>query len=267
MFIPSATRRTSRDVGQRVAALVEHDRDRQRAVVQAAVALACRRGQRLLDQLDAERLELGYELDGRVDRPGLVGVDADQRVRRLRPDSPHPFEVAGPADLDLERVVGGGARLLGGRCPRSCRSRSCSSSAAAPGRGRGCATAAGRRSCRAGRAARRRSRTWRPSRRGALRCGRASPRSRAGRRRAAAPPARGTPSRLRSTRRSARRARPRRSRPGRRGGSPPGRPASACPRCARSRTARSTRARTRGCSSASRPAYPTPCGCGHRLRR
>ncbi len=64
------------------------------------------RRQRLLDQLDAERLELGHELDRRVHRPGLVGVDPDQGVRRLGAHRADALEVGRAAHLDLEGVVG-----------------------------------------------------------------------------------------------------------------------------------------------------------------
>ena len=72
--------------------------------MELGVAVAVGGGQRLLDQLDAERDELRHELARRLHRPRLVRVDADQRAGRLVAHDPHALEVAGAADLDLERV-------------------------------------------------------------------------------------------------------------------------------------------------------------------
>ena len=71
------------------------------------VGLRRRGGQRLLDQLDVERDQLGADVAGELDRPGLVGVDPDQRVRRFAANGPHPLQVVRAADLDLQRVVAG----------------------------------------------------------------------------------------------------------------------------------------------------------------
>ncbi len=108
--------------------------------------------QRLLDQLDVERDQLRADVARELDRPRLVGVDADQRVRRLAADDAHALQVVGTAHLDLQGVVAGGPPGPVGRplhrvdADRVRRGRD-----RRPGRARGSATAAGRRACRPGR--------------------------------------------------------------------------------------------------------------------
>ena len=62
-----------RDVGERVAVLVDVDRDRRARLQLRAVRIAC--GERLLAVLDAERRELRQHVERLVERPGLVHVD------------------------------------------------------------------------------------------------------------------------------------------------------------------------------------------------
>ena len=59
--------------------------------------------QGLLDQLHLEVDQLGRQLPGRLDRPGLVRVDADQRAGRFPANGVDTLQVVGAAHLDLER--------------------------------------------------------------------------------------------------------------------------------------------------------------------
>ena len=92
------------DVAQRVAALVDDQRDAaaERAQLTKAVALACR--ERLLDQLHSELDQHGQEPARLLEAPALVGVDAQRQVADGA-DGVQPLEVALAAELDLEPAV------------------------------------------------------------------------------------------------------------------------------------------------------------------
>ena len=95
------------EVLERDRALVGDDRDRRPFLEPGEVPVGAGR-ERLLDQLDAERLDLGEQPLGVVARPAGVGVDAD-RPAEDRPDGTQRLEVLRAAELDLERREVGGA--------------------------------------------------------------------------------------------------------------------------------------------------------------
>ena len=208
------------DVGQRVASLVDDDRDAAADPAEAGERVEVLGRERLLDELDVEPLEQRQELARGLERPALVGVDPEGQVARAA-DRLEPRDVARPAELDLEPAVARGDGLVDALLgpldavdpDREARlGRPLAQAEELPGR-------LAARACRRGRGARRRARPSRPSRRGAGGGGPRCPRARTGRRRAAARPGRGRRRPSRRSRRSGRSASPRRSRRVRRGGS------------------------------------------------
>ena len=102
-------------------ALVGDDRQRRPLLEPAQVVEAPRR-ERLLDQLDAEPLELGEQRRGLLGRPAGVRVDPD-RARVHGAHRLERLEVGRAADLDLERreVARPGAPARRRRRARRCR--------------------------------------------------------------------------------------------------------------------------------------------------
>ena len=75
---PVASLRAGGDVGEGVAVLVDVDRERRARLELRAAGVACR--ERLLDVVDAERLQLRDRVERLVQSPILVDVDSDRLV-------------------------------------------------------------------------------------------------------------------------------------------------------------------------------------------
>ena len=89
------------DIGERVAVLVEVDGQSRALPQRDAARVAC--GQRLLDVLDAECLQLGNRVQRLVERPVLVHVDLQgQRGRAPHRADAFDVEPVPPAELQLE---------------------------------------------------------------------------------------------------------------------------------------------------------------------
>ena len=200
-----------RDVGERMAVLVDVDRDR-RARLQLAPSVVAR-FQRLLAVLDAELRELRDRVERFLERPPLVDVDHQRQIRgRSHGSDALDVEAVSASELELESPE----RRRGLLCPTRH-----VVGIAEPDRPRGRWAGSGqaeqpvRRRCRAafpgGRGAPRRAQPSPPARPrstpGARRC----PRARTGRRRRACRGRPRTAAPTRPTRRSGRPAPPRRS--------------------------------------------------------
>ena len=202
----------ARHVGERVAVLVDVDRDRRARPQLLGAGIAGR--ERLLDVRDAELDELRDRVERLVERPPLVHVDLQRQVRaRADRADALDIEAVAAAELQLQPLepardpLRAAGHVVGVAEPDRPRRRRADPRAARAG-----ARPARRAAFPGGRGARRRAPPSPPARPGSRRAARRSPRARTGRRRAAPRAPRRTRAPTPASRRSGRSARPRRGR-------------------------------------------------------